>query len=285
MEIILLFLPVFGWGAMSIFATIVKEKTIFNQVVGTAVGILVTSAIIYACYRPEINPVIFGVSFLAGLCWVIGQVGQFFSFNEIGVSTTMPISTATQLIGVPICGVLLFGEWHSPMSKIMGAIGIIALIIGVLFTSKTEEGTPGASASKKVIPILILTQLGYVASSVIPKSIVASGIAILFGQAVGVFVGSIAYVIYKGQAKAMLQKASYKILPAGICWALGTLGYTLSMQHVGVNMAFVIAQLCVVVSTVSGIVILKETKTKQGLIYTFIGLALVIAGAVLTTLF
>ena len=53
----------------------------------------------------------------------------------------------------------------------------------------------------------------------------------------------------------------------------------------GVNLAFVMSQLCVVISTLGGILFLHEKKTQKGLIYTVIGLILIVAGAVLTSVF
>ena len=49
-----------------------------------------------------------------------------------GENETMPISTGLQLIGVPLVGVLIFGEWASTQAKLFGFLGILALIIGVL---------------------------------------------------------------------------------------------------------------------------------------------------------
>ena len=50
-------------------------------------------------------------------------------------------------------------------------------------------------------------------------------------------------------------------------------------------MAFVISQLCVVISTLGGLNFLHEKKTRNGLIFTIVGLVLIIGGAMLTTLF
>ncbi len=78
---------------------------------------------------------------VAGASWVVGQCGQYYSYAKVGVSETMPISTGLQLIGVPLVGVLIFGEWASTQAKLFGFLGILALIIGVAFTSLTDKGT------------------------------------------------------------------------------------------------------------------------------------------------
>ena len=81
------------------------------------------------------------------------------------------------------------------------------------------------------------------------------------------------------------EKQSYQVIPAGIIYAIAALSYIISVQMNGVNLAFVMSQLCVVISTLGGIVFLHEQKTKKGYIYTVIGLALIVAGAVLTSVF
>ena len=45
------------------------------------------------------------------------------------------------------------------------------------------------------------------------------------------------------------------------------------------------SQLCVVISTLGGMIFLHEAKTKKGYIYTGIGLVLIVVGAILTSIF
>ncbi len=173
MKYIFLFIPAIGWGLMPLFVAGVKKSSIYNQIVGSVLGAFIFGAIVTAILRPAFDATTFLFAMLAGALWTVGQVGQYVGYANIGVSETMPISTGLQLIGVPLVGVLIFGEWSSSQAKLFGFLGIIALIIGVVFTSLTDEGTEEGNKKNQVstLIILVFTTLGYISSSSIPKAL------------------------------------------------------------------------------------------------------------------
>lgn len=287
MKYIFLFIPAIGWGLMPLFVAGVKKSSIYNQIVGSVLGAFIFGAIVTAILRPAFDTTTFLFAMLAGALWTVGQVGQYVGYANIGVSETMPISTGLQLIGVPLVGVLIFGEWASSQAKLFGFLGIIALIIGVVFTSLTDEGTEEGNKKNQVstLIILVLTTLGYISSSSIPKALKGSGVTIFLGETVGMIIAVLIYLICTKQVKVLKEKQSYQVIPAGLVYAIAALSYILSVQDNGVNLAFVMSQLCVVISTIGGMIFLGERKTKKGYIYTGIGLVLIVAGAVLTSIF
>ena len=287
MRYLFLFLPAIGWGLMPMFVAGVKKSNIYHQIVGSVLGAFIFGAVVTLIKRPAFNTTTFLLAMMAGAAWVIGQCGQYYSYSKVGVSETMPISTGLQLIGVPLVGVLIFGEWASTQAKLFGFIGILALIIGVACTSLTDKGT--AEGNKKnqttTMIVLVLTTLGYITSSSIPKALKGDGVMIFLGETIGMMIATLIYLIGSKQIKVLKEKQSYQVIPAGIIYAIAALSYIISVQMNGVNLAFVMSQLCVVISTLGGIVFLHEQKTKKGYIYTVIGLALIVAGAVLTSVF
>ena len=287
MKYVYLFLPAIGWGLMPLVIASVKNSTVYNQIVGTVAASFIFGAIVMAIMHPAMSWSLFLLSALGGACWVIGQVGQYISYERIGVSETMPISTGLQLIGVPLVGVLAFGEWSSPQAKLYGFIGILVLIVGVVLTSLTDRGTSEGNKSNQVstIILLVLTSLGYITSSSIPKALHGSSISIFFGQTLGMLVAVFIYTLVTKNSHVWKEKSTVQSGGAGILYAIAALAYILSVQDNGVNMAFVISQLCVVISTLGGLIFLHEKKTRNGLIFTIAGLILIIGGAMLTTLF
>lgn len=287
MRYLFLFLPAIGWGLMPMFVAGVKKSNIYHQIVGSVLGAFILGAVVTLIKRPAFNATTFLLAMMAGAAWVIGQCGQYYSYSKVGVSETMPISTGLQLIGVPLVGVLIFGEWASTQAKLFGFIGILALIIGVACTSLTDKGT--AEGNKKnqttTMIVLVLTTLGYIISSSIPKALKGDGVMIFLGETIGMMIATLIYLIGSKQIKVLKEKQSYQVIPAGIIYAIAALSYIISVQMNGVNLAFVMSQLCVVISTLGGIVFLHEQKTKKGYIYTVIGLVLIVAGAVLTSVF
>ena len=98
-------------------------------------------------------------------------------------------------------------------------------------------------------------------------------------------IATLVYIVASKQLKVFKEKESYQVIPAGVIFAIAALSYIISVQMNGVNLAFVMSQLCVVISTLGGIIFLHEKKTKKGYIYTVIGLVLIVAGAILTSVF
>lgn len=282
-----LFIPAIGWGLMPLFVAGVKKSTIYHQILGSVLGAFIFGALVTLITHPAFNVESFIFAMLAGAAWVIGQVGQYYSYSKIGVSETMPVSTGLQLIGVPLVGVVIFGEWASSQAKLFGFLGIIALIIGVAFTSMTDNGT--AEGDKKnqtsTMFVLVLTTLGYITSSSIPKALKGDGVMIFLGETIGMLLATLVYLAVSKQLNVLKEKQSYQVIPAGIIFAIAALSYIISVQMNGVNLAFVMSQLCVVLSTLGGIFFLGEKKTKRGYIFTVIGLILIVAGAVLTSIF
>lgn len=57
----------------------------------------------------------------------------------------MPISTGLQLVSTSLFGVLVFHEWATTISIVLGVLALIFIIVGIVLTSledrsqKTEE--------------------------------------------------------------------------------------------------------------------------------------------------
>ena len=274
MNYLFLFIPAIGWGLMPLFVAGVKKSNIYHQIVGSVLGAFLFGVVVTLIKRPAFNMTSFLLAMVAGAAWVVGQCGQYYSYSKIGVSETMPLSTGLQLIGVPLVGVLIFGEWASTQAKLFGFLGILALVVGVAFTSLTDKGTAEGNKQNQTstMIILALTTLGYITSSSIPKALKGDGVMIFLGQTIGMMIATFIYLVATKQLKVLKEKESYQVIPAGVIFAIAALSYIISVQMNGVNLAFVMSQLCVVISTLGGIVFLHEQKTKKGYIYTAIGL-------------
>lgn len=283
MSIVLMLLPALAWGILPLAVARINGKPI-NQIFGTAVGTLIVSVIVELIMKPNIPIVTFLLAALAGGFWIIGQLGQYNAYKAIGVSQTMPISTGLQLIGTSLIGVFLFGEWASTNAKIFGFLGIILLIIGVFLTAKKDQKTSGNNQTGTLV-MLILTTIGFLVYNSIPKAMTSSGLAIFFPESVGMVVAVLLYILFTRQPQVLKAKSSWQSLIAGFVFSIASITYILSVRDNGVNSAFVVSQLSVVISTIGGMVFLHETKSKNELRLTILGLILIVIGAVITTLF
>ena len=94
MSYLFLFIPAIVWGLMPMFVAGVKKSNIYHQILGTVLGAFIFGAAVTLIKRPSFNATTFILAMLAGAAWVIGQVGQYYSYSKGGDSETMPISTA-----------------------------------------------------------------------------------------------------------------------------------------------------------------------------------------------
>ncbi len=280
MGIIWALLPVIFWGVMPLIVKKIGGRPT-NGILGTATGALIVGIVIQLIAHPQaISLEMFLISMFTGACWVIGQVGQFASYNLISVTTTMPISTALQLIGTSLIGVFVFGEWQSTLSKVIGFGDIILLIVGVALTTVGDKKEKNQHIKQGLI-VLILTSIGYWIYSAVPKALNIDGTAMFLPQMLGAFLAAVIYVLFVDR-HTFVESKTWKNISAGILWGIAAFSYIIAAKILGIATAFTITQLCVVISTLGGIIFLHEHKTHRELGFTLFGLALVVIGGIVT---
>ncbi len=286
MNVVEILLPALFWGVLPLVVAKTGGRPV-HQIFGTAFGTLIIGIILWFMISPSIDLTNALLAGLAGAFWIIGQLGQYTGYEKIGVSKTMPISTGLQLIGTSLIGVVIFGEWAGTAAKITGFLGVLLLVIGVATTSIKDKTTSVKTAEQSqtgTIVMLVFTTLGYLVYNSIPKALSASGLAIFLPESVGMVVAVLIYLIFTRQLNVFTQRASWVNLNGGFVFSFAGIAYIISVSANGVNLAFVISQLSVVISTIGGMLFLHEHKTQRELLYTVIGLVLIVAGAFITTL-
>lgn len=230
--------------------------------------------------KPVLTPVVIGVGIVSGLFWALGQVNQLKSIDIMGVSKTMPISTGLQLVSTTLFGVIVFHEWCTTMSIVLGVLALICIITGVVLTSlQNEEEKQKAEAGnfKKGILILLVSTFGYLVYVVVIRLFDINGWSALFPQAIGMVLGGILLTF---KHKPFNKYAIRNIIP-GLIWAAGNMFLFISQPRVGVATSFSLSQMGIVISTLGGIFILGEKKTKRQFIAIIIGIVLIIAAGII----
>ncbi|WP_048000967.1 GRP family sugar transporter [Lactiplantibacillus herbarum] len=285
MSIVILLLPALAWGLLPLAVTKLGGQPL-NQIFGTAVGTALASLILLLFQRPQLNLQTALLAALAGGFWIIGQLGQYQGYQKIGVSKTMPISTGLQLAGTALIGVILFGEWPTPTAKIIGALGILILIIGVILTAvRSTNAKNKQQGQRQTIIMLVLTTFGYLIYNTIPRALSSSGLNIFLPESIGMLLTVLIYTLITRQPKILAEKASWANVIGGLIFSVAAITYILSVRLHGVNTAFIISQLSVVISTLGGIALLGEHKARLEVITTLSGLCLIVFGAIITTIF
>ncbi|WP_238981619.1 GRP family sugar transporter [Fructilactobacillus sanfranciscensis] len=266
MNILIALLPALGWGILPIATSLIGGKPV-NQLLGTTYGAFIIALGLYAFTRPELSMSSFFWCFLSGMSWTLGQFTQYIAFEKMGVSRTMPISTGMQLVGTSLTGIIFFGEWAGLLPKLSSFAAIILIVGGIILTTKRSENGQQISATEKAeinknmtsgLLILFIGTLGYIGYSAFPKVSNADGFKAFLPQTIGMLVMGTIFgisMLIKNKTNPFKQITSYKNIITGFLFGFGALLYLISTRLNGVATGFTLSQLCVVISTVGGIMI------------------------------
>lgn len=279
MDILLAILPALFWGSI-VLLNVKLGGGPYSQILGTTLGALVFSIGVYIFIKPVLTPVMIIVGIISGLFWALGQANQLKSIDLIGVSKTMPISTGMQLVSTTLFGVIVFHEWSTTTSVVLGVLALLCIIIGIVLTSlqsKEEKNDEQKGNFKKGIVMLLISTLGYLVYVVIIRLFGIDGWSALLPQAIGMVLGGI-LLTFKHQP--FNKYAIHNIIP-GLIWAAGNMFLFISQPRVGVATSFSLSQMGIVISTLGGIFILGEKKTKRQFIAIVIGIIFIIAAGIM----
>lgn len=278
MDILLALLPALFWGSIVLFNVKLGGGP-YSQTLGTTIGALIFSIGVYFFADIKMSPLVFGVGFVSGLFWAVGQANQLKSIDLMGVSKTMPISTGLQLISTTLFGVIVFHEWSTLKAVILGVLALVFIIIGIVLTSLEDKESKESKSGnlKKGIVILLISTFGYLVYVVVARLFDVNGWSALFPQAIGMVVGGLLLTF---KHKPFNKYAIRNIIP-GLIWAAGNMFLFISQPRVGVATSFSLSQMGIVISTLGGIIILREKKTKRQLIGIVIGIILIIIAGVM----
>ena len=283
--------PLIGWG---IFPTIASKfgGRPSNQILGATLGTLIfalTFNMTQGIALPTGHDLLFAI--LSGIGWASAQILTFYSFTLIGSSRAMPITTAFQLLGASLWGVIALGDWPSAMDKIIGALALVLIILGAWMTVWSEhKNTEHQAHLQKAVLILAVGEIGYWAYSAAPQATDLTGMQAFLPQAIGMVLVAVVYDFYNhfktNEPLALQEAVSYKQIFSGFFFAFAALTYLISAQPDmnGLATGFILSQTSVVLATLTGIYFLKQTKTKKEMTVTILGLVLIIFAASLTVI-
>ncbi len=130
---------------------------------------------------------------------------------------------------------------------------------------------------KKGIMILLVSTFGYLVYVVVIRLFHVNGWSALLPQAIGMVIGGILLTF---RHKPFNKYAIRNIIP-GLIWATGNMFLFISQPRVGVATSFSLSQMGIVISTLGGIFILGEKKTKRQFIAIIIGILFIIGAGIM----
>ncbi|GGI01080.1 MULTISPECIES: GRP family sugar transporter [Mammaliicoccus] len=277
MEYLIALLPALFWGSVVLINVKVGGGP-YNQILGTTIGAFIIGLCLFVFGDVHFTSTTIIIGMVSGAFWALGQGFQLRSVELVGVSITMPISTGLQLLGTTLFSAAFLGEWSTGTQVALGLSGLALLIIGVIFTSVQKKGAGNSGNTKKLakaIPLLLLSTVGYVVYVVIGQVFGVEGWDALFPQSIGMVIGGI---VLSFKHKPTVKYTTFNLLP-GIVWALGNMFLFISQPKVGVGTSFSFSQMLVIVSTLGGIYLLGEQKSKRQMTFIWIGIVLIILAA------
>ena len=282
--------PLIGWGIYPTIASKFGGKPV-NQILGSTIGTLIFAIVYNQIERlgfPQGKDLLLAI--LSGIGWAVAQVITFYSFTLIGSSRTMPVTTAFQLLGASLWGVVALGDWPTMIDKVVGFVALAVIILGAWMTVWSEHKTKEDSNSlRKAVIVLLIGEIGYWAYSAAPQAASISGKQAFLPQAIGMVIVGVIYGIItlaRKQGNPFTQKVTYKQIISGFFFAFAALTYLISAQPNmnGLATGFILSQTSVVLATLTGIWFLGQKKTHREMAVTVGGLVLIIAAAAITVI-
>ncbi len=301
-SIVIGLIPVLGFGMMGPMMQFIGGNAANKQMglVLATLGISITVMI----FRPMTwSSTLFVASAINGIAWAFAQILLIKSFEALGVTHAIPITTGLQLLGTSLVGVCILGEWQQERQVFIGCLAMALIVFGVILSSqkdrlpKDENSNSDAAAQAQTDkPTLSFSRgLVLVTLSSVLNVLYAStgnlfkvdGLDLLFPQALFMAAATILIGLpickgkFVGSDEALFGRKSWQNIGAGIFFAVGNAAVLVSNQLNGLAVGWTLSQLSVIVSTIAGLVLLHEKRSKRGLVLLFAGMALVVAGGIL----
>lgn len=283
MELLIALVPMFAWGSTALVSGKMGGSP-NQQTLGMTIGAFFFSVVVFFVLQPTMTAatVIFG--FLSGIFWSIGQKGQFQGMHHMGISVALPLSTGLQLILNTVAGAVLFGEWRKGGDFLLGGIALALLVAGSYYTSRQDPDRANLlPAGQKMFDFgkgfraLLFSTLGYGAYTIILTWADLDPAAVILPQSVGMVAGAFLFTL----GNIRYDRFVFKNNVTGLLWGLGNVCMLMGIQSLGLAVSFSLSQMGIIISTLGGIFLLGEHKTKKELIYVVLGCLFVIGGGIL----
>ncbi|KAF1292800.1 GRP family sugar transporter [Candidatus Enterococcus leclercqii] len=283
MELLIALVPMFAWGSTALVSGKMGGSP-NQQTLGMTIGAFFFSIVVFFVLQPTMTlaTVLFG--FLSGVFWSIGQKGQFQGMHHMGISVALPVSTGMQLILNTIAGAVLFGEWRKSGDFLLGGLALALLMIGSYYTSRQDlDREKLLPAGQKMFDFgkgfraLLISTLGYGAYTIILTWADLDPAAVILPQSVGMVAGAFLFTL----GDIRYDRYVLKNNATGLLWGLGNVCMLMGIQSLGLAVSFSLSQMGIIISTLGGIFLLGERKTKKELVYVVLGCLFVIGGGIL----
>lgn len=285
--ILLGLVPALGWGFQGVVMQKVGGSTA-NKQMGMVLSTLLVGILVLIFHPISWSWTLIAAAAVNGIPWSIGQILQIKSFDYLGVSRAIPVSTGMQLLGTTLLGAVVFGEWKTAGQFVLGIAALVIIIIGVTFTSYQQQGSATVELRKGLIA-LVISSLAFISYATAGTFFAVDSWDLLFPQAIAMFLATTVIATFMSRGRVFDSQVgvfgakSWKNMLSGALFAVANLTVMLSVQPQfnGVAVGWTLSQMNVIFATLGGLFILREQKTKKELVFVIIGMVLVAVSGVL----
>lgn len=284
-------IPALGWG----FQGIIMQKiggTTANKQMGMVLTALVMSIVVALIDPIAWSPALIAAAAVNGIPWAIAQILQIKSFDYLGVSRAMPLTSGIQLILTSVIGAFYFNEWPHAWQMGVGFAGIALIIVGTVLTTYTEAGQETTSKSdiRKGVIITAISSALYVAYATAARFFNVDSFQILLPQALFMLAATIviSIIVSKrdsvdgvfGRVEGVFGLKSWQNMLTGVLWSVANIAVLFSNQVNGVAVGWTLANMNLIFATLGGLFILHEKKTPKELKFVIAGMIIIAAGGI-----
>lgn len=284
-------IPALGWG----FQGIIMQKiggTTANKQMGMVLTALVMSIVVALVDPIAWSPALIAAAAVNGIPWAIAQILQIKSFDYLGVSRAMPLTSGMQLILTSVIGAFYFNEWPHAWQMGVGFAGIALIIVGTVLTTYTEAGQETTSKSdiRKGVIITAISSALYVAYAAAARFFNVDSFQILLPQALFMLAATIviSIIVSKrdsvdgvfGRVEGVFGLKSWQNMLTGVLWSVANIAVLFSNQVNGVAVGWTLANMNLIFATLGGLFILHEKKTPKELKFVIAGMIIIAAGGI-----
>lgn len=277
-------LPAFFWGFTPVLVNKIGGKP-KNQLLGTAFGCGVLAIGVYLIFKPEMTTAVILGSIISGLAWSVGQFCQYSSYAILGTSKAFALSISIEMILNAIVGVAVFHEWSTTSQIILGLSAIACVIIGGNLTAfSSDKSQSSKDTFKKGFITLIIGACGFCVWNYSLRVVGAEGLTAVCPQALGMVGGSLVLNLFVDKETKTFEKTTFKQILPGLIYAAANFSLIFSNEMNGVAVGYTMAQLCLVIETVLGLLFLHEKKTPSELKHSIAGAIFITVGCIMVGL-
>lgn len=265
-------MPIVGWGIMPICSKKIGG-TARESMLGTTIIVTLLFFIFSRIRMDSYELFPFTICFCSGMFWGIGQWLQFESFEEVDISVAMPISNGSQLIFTSLIAWFFLGEWDSRLQGSLEVTCLSMMLFGAYMIARKDKNSE-RNVTLKALLSLCCSSLSLASYISITSFFDITGSSIFFPQGLGMLFLSI--LINITNQRQIRMKKVFQNFSTGLCWIIANSSLFYVSERIGVGLSFGISQLCMIVSILGGLYILKEERSKTEIKTLKIGMLLMI---------